>query len=259
MGVLRALRGVVAALALLSFGLWIGGATGRVHALVRAAAASPHIAPIAGSQVFPAREVVLDGQTARVARCVAPRTLSLAQVRDHYEDEARHEVHIHGDDELPYIAVDQPDAAYVLWTCAADGHRKGVIATRNAGAIEYTLLDAEALVPVERGARSSVVLPGGAEAPEGARAALSVEEGGSSFTFFEAPGAPATVARELQTSLGRAGFELDDTAAPELEAASQKAHERARIVLPFKGKDKKGFIVIAPSGPGGSRATVVVR
>src|SRR5271170_7297196 len=127
----------------LACGLWIGGATARVHALVRAAASSPRIAPIDGSTTESTRQVQLDGEPARLRRCIAPAQLSLAAVRDHYEDVARHEGHVRGDDDLPYLAVDQPDSAYVLWTSAQDGHRKGAIIQRSAGIVEYTLLETE--------------------------------------------------------------------------------------------------------------------
>src|SRR5437763_12275354 len=80
-----------AGLLLLAAGLWIGGATGRVYALVRAAASSPRISPLPGSQAAAPRELVLDGQPARVRRCVAPGALSVEAVRERYEALAKSE------------------------------------------------------------------------------------------------------------------------------------------------------------------------
>ncbi len=252
-----AARAAFAGLSLLTFGLWFGGATSRVHALVRAAASSPRIEVIEGSRVLSTRSVVLDGQPASIRRCLAPSTVSLPVVREAYEEIARREGHVIGPDDLPYIAVDQPDSAYVLWTCAADGHRKGMIATRSAGVIEYVLLDAEASAEGTR--PGGVVLPGGASAPSGARGGLTIEEGGSSLTFFEAPGTPRDVAGALQASLGEAGYAVDPTEATTLNGVRAPRGEATRVVVPFKGKDRKGFLVVAPAGRGTSRATVIVR
>lgn len=249
-----------AGLLLLGLGLWIGGATGHVHALVRAAASSPQISPMDGSQSATPRQVILDGQPARLRRCLAPKNLSVGQIRDHYETLADQESCLPSGERVPYVAVNQPQGALVLWTNVKDGHRKGVIVQSNAGVVEYTLLDSEALEPGPS-SRPSVLLPGGAIAPAGARGAMSVEDGPSSFSFFEAPGSPTTVADQLKQSLATAGFEVDTSKADAMDVATQRAPRGAssRIVVPFKGKEKKGFLIVAPSGTGSSRATVVVR
>lgn len=255
----RLARASGAALLLLGIGLWIGGATGRVHALVRAAAASPEISPLDGSRTAAPRSVVLDGQPARLRRCVAPRGMSISQVRERYEDLAERESRLESGEQVPYIALDQPDGAYVLWTCVATGHRKGVIVQRAAGLVEYTLLDSEALD--EAHGKTSVLLPGGVAAPSGSRATLTVEDGNSSFAFFEAPGAPASVADQVKKSLEGAGYAVNVSSADAMDlVSSQKRRGGApRVVVPFQGKDKKGFIIVAASGPSSSRATVVLR
>lgn len=248
---MRALQAGVFGLLFLAFGLWIGGATGRVHALVRAAASSPKVEPIEGSRVSPGHQLVLDGQPARVRRCVAPRGWTILGVRDHYLEVAHKEGHLESlKSDLPLVVVDEPHGAYVLWTSIADCHRKGAIVQDLAGEIEYTLLDADPL-PAEMARQGSVVLPGGAQAPVGSRPGLAIQDGSSSFTFFEAKGPPADVARELAASMTTAGFEVD----PEL-VQGDASH---RVVLPFKGREKKGFIVTAPTGRGDTRATIVVR
>lgn len=253
---MRAVQAGVIGLLFLAFGLWIGGATGRVHALVRAAASSPRVEPIAGSRLSPGHEVVLDGQPARVRRCVAPGGWTIVGVRDHYLELAHREGRLEGPStpkaaELPLAVVDEPHGAYVLWT-SIDGHRKGAIVQEVAGQVEYTLLDADPL-PAESSQPGTVVLPGGARAPHGSRPGLAIQDGDSSFTFFEVKGPPADVAIELAASMTSAGFEVEADLAPEGAAASH------RVVLPFKGRDRKGFIVAAPTGRGDTRATVVVR
>jgi hypothetical protein len=250
-----------AALLLLGTGLWFGGATGRVYALVRAAASSPQISPIDGSRTAPARQIVLDGQPARVRRCLAPKTWSVAQVRDHYEDMADAESRFESGERVPYVALDQAEGAYVLWTCVKDGHRKGVIVQRSAGGVEYTLFDSEALEPARtKGGSSSVLLPGGAQAPAGSRSAFSVEDGASSFSFFESPGSPPAVADQLKQSLVGAGFEVDTSRADSMDLVNHAPQgSPARIIVPFKGKEKKGLLIVAPLGVSTSRATVVLR
>ncbi|HZU96479.1 MAG TPA: hypothetical protein VFF73_07305 [Planctomycetota bacterium] len=246
-----------AGVAFLGFGLWIGGAAGRVHALVSAASSSPGISPIDGSKAENPREVVLDGQPARTRRCLAPKNMSVTAVRDHYEAIARRESRV-GEAEVPYVALDQRDGAYVLWTSVKDGHRKGVVVSREAGIVSYMLLDSEALPGRGQGASSTVVLPGGARAPQGARGGLTIEDGGSSFTFFEAPGTPAEVAAQVQASLADKGFAADQDGAPVLDEAGTKA-AHGRLVVPLKGRDQKGILVVAAEGRGSSRATLVLR
>jgi hypothetical protein len=173
-------------------------------------------------------------------------------VRDHYVELAHREGELPSQKaaELPFVVVDEAHGAYVLWT-SLDGHRKGAIVRETAGEVEYTLLDADPL-PAEMARHGSVVLPGGATAPQGSRPGLAIQDGDSSFTFFEVKGPPADAARELAASMSTAGFEVESDLAPQNDASH-------RVVLPLKGRDKKGFIVASPTGRGDTRATIVVR
>ena len=186
----------------------------------------------------------------------------MAQVREHFENIADAESRFASGERVPFLAIDQFEGASVVWTSVADGRRKGVIIQRNAGAVEYTLLDSEALeVPTAStgGSSSSVLLPGGAKAPAGSRAGLSIVDGASSFSFFDAPGSPDTVADELKKSLAGAGYEVDAKHEEAIEETTRLRGSSSRVVVPFKGKENKGFLIVAPQGAGSSRATVVVR
>jgi hypothetical protein len=228
-----------------------------VSALVRAAAYAPAIDPVDGSRSGTPRTLVLDGSPARVRRCEAPPGVSLASLVDRYDAVATRESDCGQGRTLPHATVCQGDVAFVVWTSSRDGHRKGVIASVEGGIVRYTLLDGEPLPGTEPsrsdGARLS--LPGGITAPEGSRAGLTLEEDLSGFACFLAPGSSDSVASELRSSLERAGYSLDAKAPSERDARA----EAGRVVVSFRGKDRKGVFVVAPERPALSRVTLALR
>jgi hypothetical protein len=256
-GVARALYAGAVGIGFLAIGLWFGGAAGRVQALVGAAVSSPDVEVIPGSGAGTPRTISFDGQPARMRRCHAPRGFSVAAVRDHYEEVAKRESTFDEKHALPYLALDQPNGAFVAWTAAMGGRRKGVIVTEDAGQVDYMLVESEQ--PETFGRDQDRGLVGGITAPAGARTGLSIDEGASGFSFLELPGEPEEAARTLRSALVAAGYAIDEEQAPELEAAKAGVPSRARTVVPFRGKDRRGFAVIAGSKPGLSRATILIR
>lgn len=259
----RAILGVGVGLGFVLGGLWISGGATRVRALVRTAVSAPRIEPLAGSHASVPQEMTLDGVPARVRHCTAPAGTTLAALREHYDALATRESDCGGGRVLPHVASDPGDVAFVLWTSPRDGHRKGVIAQVEGGVVRYTLVDGEPLPgdALAGGSAPRVYLPGGIVAPEGSRASFSLEESGRGWAFFEAPGSSDAVASALRSSLARAAYHVDERVQPELEAAREAAPRSggSPVVVSFQGKDRKGFLVVAPARPGTSRVTFALR
>jgi hypothetical protein len=257
------LAGAVA-VAFFTTGLWFAGGATRVSALVHAAAWTPGIEPMPGSHAGTPRSTVVDGIPARVRSCVAPKGTTIGAVRDYFDRVASSESQLGRGHELPHSTVDQGALSLVLWT-SRDGHRRSVIALEEAGLVRYTLVDGDPLPAVDPNrslAESSVVLPGGIQAPEGARPELSVDDGLQGFAFFEAPGSPDAVAAQLRASIERARFEVDARTQAGIEAVQESTSSRSepgRVVISFQGKNRKGCLVVAPARPGLSRVTLALR
>src|SRR5579871_1192152 len=141
--IVRAARAAFTGAAVLTAGFFLSGGATRVSALAHELARSPGTEPIEGSRPGAPRIVLLDGSPARMRRCLAPASSSLEGVLDHYERVASRESALPGRKQLPYIVSFDGDSACVIWTNARDLARRGVLVSRTAAGIEYSLLDGD--------------------------------------------------------------------------------------------------------------------